>query len=132
LVKLVFDEPGSDVAVELWDRAEAVASSRLVYPEARAAVAAAHRGGRIDARALRAAVRTIDALCGELEVIGLDDELTQAAGDLVERHALRGYDAVHLASAAAIGDRDLVLATWDRDLAAAAVVLRHTVAPAQR
>jgi uncharacterized protein len=131
LIKLVFDEPGSDIATELWDRAEAVASSQLIYPEARAAAAAAHRGGRIDARTLRSAVRSIDELCKELDVIGLDAVLARTAGELAERHALRGYDAVHLASAIAIEDPDLVMATWDRDLAAATA--RHrTVVPAQR
>jgi predicted nucleic acid-binding protein len=131
LIKLVFDEPGSDIAAELWDRAEVVAASQLIYPEARAAAAAAQRVGRIDARTLRRAVRTIDQLCGELDVIGLDATLARAAGELAERHALRGYDAVHLASATAIDDPSLVMATWDRDLAAAAAQHR-TVVPAQR
>lgn len=31
-------------------------------------------------------------------------------------HVLRGAYAVHLASALAIGDRDLVVAVWDRSL----------------
>lgn len=132
MIKLVFDEPGSDVAAELWDRAETVASSQLIYPEARAAAAAAQRSGRIDARTLRAALRTIDELCRELDVIGLDDTLARTAGELAERHALRGYDAVHLASATAIDDPDLVIATWDRDLAAAAIAKNQTVVPAQQ
>ena len=123
---------GSDIAVELWDRAESVASSQLVYPEACVAAAAAHRGGRIDARTLRAARRTIDELCRELRVIGLDERLARSAGELAERHALRGYDAVHLASALAIDDPDLVMATWDRDLATAAAAQDRTVVPAPR
>ncbi len=81
---------------------------------------------------MRAAVRTIDDLCDELDVIGLDDTLARAAGALAERHSLRGYDAVHLASATAIDDSDLVIATWDRDLASAAVATNRTVVPAQR
>jgi predicted nucleic acid-binding protein len=103
----------------------------LVYPEARAAAAAAHRGGRIDARTLRRAVRSIDELCDEIDVIGLDATLARAAGELAERHALRGYDAVHLASAIAIESPNLVMVTWDRDLAAATA--HHcTVVPAQQ
>jgi predicted nucleic acid-binding protein len=83
-------------------------------------------------RTLRAAVRTIDELCRELDVIGLDDALARTAGALAERHALRGYDAVHLASANAIDDPDLVIATWDRDLASAAIATSRTVVPAQQ
>jgi uncharacterized protein len=114
----------------VWDRAEVIASSQLIYPEARAAAAAAHRGGRIDARTLRAAVATINELCQELRVIGIDDALARAAGELAQRHRLRGYDAVHLASALAIDDPHLVMATWDRDLAAAAAAQERTVVPA--
>jgi predicted nucleic acid-binding protein len=109
-----------------------VASSQLIYPEARAAAAAAHRGSRIDARTLRTAVRAIDELCQELDMIGLDDTLARVAGDLAERHALRGYDAVHLASAIAVDDPDLVMATWDRDLATASIEQNHTVVPARQ
>jgi len=64
-------------------------------------------------------------------VIGLDAALARAAGELAERHALRGYDAVHLASAIAIDDPNLVMATWDRDLSAAAAQHRAVV-PAQQ
>jgi predicted nucleic acid-binding protein len=103
-----------------------------MYPVAPAAAAAAQRGGRIDTRTLRAAARTIDELWRELDVIGLDDTLARAAGELAERHALRGYDAVDLASATAIDDPDLVLATWDRDLASAAIAKNHIVVPAQQ
>jgi predicted nucleic acid-binding protein len=34
--------------------------------------------------------------------------------------ALRGYDAVHLATALELGDEEVVLVTWDRDLTRAA------------
>jgi uncharacterized protein len=80
---------------------------------------------------LRAAGRTIDALCHELEVIGVDEALARAAGELAERRGLRGYDAVHLASATAIDHPELVVATWDRDLAAAVVALDQRVVPAE-
>jgi hypothetical protein len=45
----------------------------------------------------------------------------RAAGDLAERHALRGHDAVHLASALLFRNAEVLLATWDGDLATAAV-----------
>lgn len=64
-------------------------------------------------------------------MIGLDAALARAAGRLAERRALRGYDAVHLASALAIDDADVVLATWDRALAEAAAGETLAVAPAR-
>jgi len=86
--------------------------------------------GRIDKRTLRSAVRAIDGLYAELRVIGIDGALAQFAGELAELHGLRGYDAVHLASAIAIEDAALVTVTWDRDLADATVVCGYAVVPA--
>ena len=47
-VKLLVDEDGTDLAVELWDGCDAPVSSRLAYPEVCAALATAGRAGRID------------------------------------------------------------------------------------
>jgi uncharacterized protein len=51
---------------------------------------------------------------------------------LTHRHGLRGYDAVHLASALALTSTRIVLATWDADLRRAAVTEGLAVAPADR
>lgn len=106
-------------------------SGQLVYPEARAAAAAAHRNGRLDAAQLRAAVRAIDEIYDELTKVTVDAALARAAGALAERRALRGYDAVHLASALSIDSSEVVLATWDRALADAAGKEGLVIAPGQ-
>ena len=104
-------------------------SSQLVYPEARAAAAAARRGRRITSATLRRAVDRIDGFCTELDAIGLDPDLAQTAGELAETHGLRGYDAVHLATALSINGDSMLLATWDGDLANAAVAAGCSVSP---
>lgn len=125
----MFDEPGSTLAAELWDRAEKVVSSRLIYPEARAAAAAAHRGRRITSATLRRAVESINELCAELNIISLDTDLAHTAGELAESHGLRGYDSVHLATALRIDSDSMLLATWDSDLARGAVAAGLSVSP---
>ena len=59
----------------------------------------------------------------------MDATLAHHAGELAERHALRGYDAVHLSTALAVADPDLVMATWDEDLARAAAALGRPAVP---
>jgi predicted nucleic acid-binding protein len=86
--------------------------------------------GRIDANALSSAVRAIDDLYAQLHVVGIDRALAQSAGELAELHGLRGYDAVHLASAISVEDAGLIAVTWDRDLANAAVACGYAVLPA--
>ncbi len=124
------DEDGSDLADELWGRARERIASLLVYPEARAALAAAARAGRIDGAALRTLAADLDDACNSMTLIAVDMDLARDAGDLAERHALRGYDAVHLATALRVGQDDLLLATWDRDLARAGLDAGLSVAPA--
>jgi predicted nucleic acid-binding protein len=91
-----------------------------VYPEARAAVAAAGRAGRIDGEIQSVAVQELDALYAQLRIVGIDEPLARHAGELAERHALRGYDAVHLACALAFDAHEVLLATWDSALNEAA------------
>jgi hypothetical protein len=51
------------------------------------------------------------------------------AGQLPRTVALRSADAVHLASALALADPDLIIAVWDRSLdASAAAGLQVTLA----
>ena len=82
------------------------------------------------ARAHDRAVGELDALNAELVIVGVDEALAQRAGELADERALRGYDAVHLASALALGPGDTILVTWDRDLRNAAVDTGLAVAPA--
>jgi predicted nucleic acid-binding protein len=119
LVPLLVVEAGSRAARELWDRASRVVSIRLLYP-ARAALAQAQRNGRLTARQLRSAVRGLEDHYGQLDLVELDETLAKDAGELAEAHALRGYDAVHLAAARRLDDAELVVATGDAALLTAA------------
>lgn len=58
----------------------------------------------------------------------MDAQLARDAGDLAERFALRGYDAVHLASALSAGG-PVTLVTWDADLRSAAEQNGCAIAP---
>jgi predicted nucleic acid-binding protein len=114
---------------ELWGTRLRAASSILCYPEGRAALAAARRGRRLSAAGYERAREEFESLQSELVLIGIDVSLTQRAGELAEEHELRGYDAVHLASALALG-ADITLVTWDGDLKRAAEQCGCAVAPA--
>lgn len=130
-IKLVIDEPGSDLAAELWDRATDVASSQLLYPEVRAALAAAHRQGRLTPATHHHAKNQVDELYDQLSIVRLDDTVARTAGDLAEAQGLRGYDAVHLATAQQITDESLVVATWDHQLADATMAAGRSVLPSR-
>lgn len=120
MVKLVVVEDGSKLAAKLWDDAYPAASSILAYPEGRAALAVARRLDRLGEEEHREAFRVFEELYAELTTVGVDQELAARAGSYAEDLGLRGYDAVHLTTALELGDEEVVLVTWDRDLARAA------------
>ena len=131
LVKLLTEEAGSDLAAQLWDGCDAPVASRLAYPEVRAALAAAGRNHDLDAADLDAAETDWEQYWAAVRPVELTQAVERRAGQLAGQHALRGANAVHLASALAIGDPDLVIAVWDRRLHAGATAVGLRVAPAQ-
>lgn len=130
LVKLVIDEAGTELAVELWDGCDAALASRLAYPEVRAALAALARNHDLNADQLAAAEDAWEGYWAAVRPVELTPAVERRAGDLAGQCGLRGADAVHLASALAIGDTDLVVAVWDRRLHAGAQATGTLVAPA--
>jgi hypothetical protein len=128
VVPLLIEEIGSDCAAALWDEAGRVTSARLVYPEARAALAQARRMDRIDARELRRAVADLDRLLDDLDLVEVTDDLARRAGELAEAQSLRAYDAVHVAAAELLDDADLVVVAGDGAVLSASRAIGLSVA----
>jgi uncharacterized protein len=130
-VKLLAEEAGSELAAELWDGCDAALSSRLAYPEVRAALAASARNHDITETELDATERDWDSYWEATRPVALTTAVERHAGQLARDHALRGADAIHLASALAIGDPELIVAVWDRRLHIGARAAGCRVAPAR-
>jgi hypothetical protein len=131
LVKLVVQEEGSDVAAGLWDGCDAALTSRLAYPEVCAALAAAGRNHDLSQDDLDAAEQAWERYWASVRPVALTAAVERQAGQRARTQALRGADAVHLASALALADPDLVIAAWDRRLHAGAATAGLHVAPAE-
>lgn len=130
-VKLLTTETGSSLASALWDGCDAALSSRLAYPEVRAALAAASRNHDLTGSELAETERDWEDFWAATRPVELTAAVERHAGCLARTHALRGADAVHLASALAVGDTGLIVAVWDRRLHDAALAAGCRVAPAQ-
>ncbi len=98
-VKLYVAEAESLTVRRRVARAAHVAISRVGYAEARAALARRAREGHLRPAQLRRCVASLDDDWKHMIVVELDAALGRTAGELAERHALRGFDAIHLASA---------------------------------
>ncbi|MFZ1590166.1 MAG: type II toxin-antitoxin system VapC family toxin [Candidatus Microthrix parvicella] len=103
LIKLMATEAGSAVATTIWTSAPSLAAVSLIEVEAVAALAAAHRQARLTDDELADAHPLLDQLLGQVGIVEVDANLIGSARELATRHALRGYDAVHLAAATLVG-----------------------------
>ena len=130
LVKLVIEEDGSDLAAQLWDKCDAALASRLAYPEVRAALAASARNHDLAESELLAAEHAWEEFWAAARPVELTLAVERQSGQLAKSHALRGADAVHLASALAVNDPDLVVAVWDQRLHSGVLAAGLRVAPA--
>lgn len=130
LVKLVLDEVGSDITAALWNGCDVALSSRLAYPEVCAALTAAGRNHDLTESEASAAMSDWELFWASMRVVELSADVERAAGSLAATQQLRGADAVHLASALALGSEDLTVAVWDKRLHAGAAAVGLAVAPA--
>lgn len=104
LVKLYVEEEGRETVFEAVEKAERVATSTVAYAEARAAFARKERLGDLQERGRRQAVSDLDGEWRGFVRISVSNLVAYRAGEMAERYDLRGFDAIHLASATRLAD----------------------------
>ena len=123
LVKLYVREAGTAAMQTHAAKAEALATSVVAYAETRAVFARLkHAGITTDARHQQR-LRQLDRDWDALLKVELAPDVLRSAGDLAEIYSLRGFDAIHLASALWLKARvaaPVDFAVFDKRLAAAA------------
>jgi predicted nucleic acid-binding protein len=119
LVKRYVAERGSRETRELSTKAEVVATSLITRAEVAAALSKAVRIGIIEPDSGRKAQRAFASQWPDIAKVPVSEALVSRAEALAWHFALRGYDAVQLASALtwqeAVG-AEITLATFDRQL----------------
>lgn len=126
LLKLFVLEEHSDAMASAAAAADAVAVSRLAWPEMMSALARRTRESARDAAALAQARQAWVASWPDLVVVEVSQPLVELAGDYAEAFALRAFDSVQLAALQTLrlqsGD-DVRFACFDSRLVKAAAVL---------
>ncbi len=90
------------------------------------------KGRRLSPAKLRAALDELDAIWLTLDVHEVTDKLIQDAAKAARDHALRAYDAVHLAGALSFAEGEqIAFACWDHELSEAADKHGFTLIPEQ-
>lgn len=125
LVKKYFKEAFSDMLVTAWNQADEVVTSAVAYAETFAAIYRKKREAVPDELGLfdNAMADFKRDWTGFIRV-EVNDGLNDLIRSVLERHPLRGFDAIHLASALLIHERlpnDVLFACFDDRLTQSAI-----------
>lgn len=125
LVKLYAEEAGSEVVRQAVADSDLIATSLVSYAETRSALARKGGTGHVARSALNKCRREFERDWERLHRLPVDETLVRKASDLAEEHALRPFDALHLATAdflQAVLRAAVTFASFDDELNGAAEV----------
>jgi predicted nucleic acid-binding protein len=98
-VKLYIQEQGSERVDKETAQADLIATSLIAYPETLSAFSRNLREGLYDRKYYNRMRLAFEKDWQRIHIVDLNREIARSAGDLIHRHGLRGFDAIHLSSA---------------------------------
>lgn|GEM_PF-122210 len=125
-VKRYYEEAGTSWIEALFSRQPVLVCATLGFIEVIATLARKRKAAELDPLSFEEKARQLDDDWSHFIHIRLEDEVLHLARELADQLALRGADAVHLASAVQLQrrlveeDDQLILVTSDQELASAA------------
>lgn len=123
LVKRYFQEPYSDEVITRWESATQIVTSFVAYGETIAAIHRKKREADIADTLIRKIADSFQQDWESFVRVEVNDGLNGYIDRVVERYPLRGFDAIHLASAMVVHEvllENFVFACFDDRLARAA------------
>jgi predicted nucleic acid-binding protein len=124
------DEPGTEEARSAYSEADGVRTTAITHVEVTAALSRMRKGGRLAPTQLRRAIEDLESLWRGIDSHSVNDALLAKAAESARTHALRAYDAVHLAGALSFAaGEELEFACWDKELRSAAKKHGFTLVP---
>ncbi len=124
LVKLYVEEDESSKVDALVRSSDLTATSIIAYAETRAAFARRFREKAFEKVEYDRIKEHFEGDWARYFVLNVTGDLVFLAGDLAEKHSLRGFDSIHLASALTLQrtiDSPLIFSCFDDRLEKAAV-----------
>ncbi|MBE9570634.1 MAG: type II toxin-antitoxin system VapC family toxin, partial [Proteobacteria bacterium] len=100
LLKKYFKENGSSDIISLWKKTTAVVTSTVAYAETMASIFRKKREAKdIDESLFESVIISFQKDWMSFIHVDVSNDLNEEIGKLVTAHPLRGFDAIHLASA---------------------------------
>ena len=99
LIKMYIKEEGTEEIRRIIQQANLVATSKVAYVEARAALSRLRREKHLNEKDYQLVKGSFQQDWNSYLVIELTDMVIKMGGEITEKYALRGFGAIHLASA---------------------------------
>lgn len=123
LVKRYFMEENSDEVINYWTEAEEVITSCVTYAETMASFWRKKREGLTPQELIQETTGLFKRDWEGFVRVEVNEDLNHTIDSLVQKYPLRGFDAIHLASAKVVSEclrGNLVFLCFDQRLVAAA------------
>jgi predicted nucleic acid-binding protein len=124
LAKKYFKERHSADVIAAWKSSLGIATSAVAYAELLAAVYRKASETRVKKSLFESVVSTFEQDWSSFIIIEVDNRLNETIHKVIASHGLRGFDAIHLASALTIGTAvadNFLFACYDERLRQAAL-----------
>lgn len=123
LIKRYVEEEGSVLVNELWDGSSGIATSVVAFAETLAALNRKRREGVLGGNDFARTAAEFKKDYAHFILVPINSALNASIESLMRRYTLRGFDAIHLASALVVRHADrtrFTFACFDRTLNTAA------------
>jgi len=123
LVKRYFHEPYSDDVISGWKAATQIVTSFVAYAETMASIYRKKRESNLGDTLINKIADSFQRDWESFIRVEVNDKLSEYINRIVKKYPLRGFDAIHLASAIVIHERvseDFIFACFDDRLVDAA------------
>jgi predicted nucleic acid-binding protein len=123
LAKRYVEEPGSEEVRTLMEQADCIAVSRLAYAETLSALFRRRHAIRLSDEDFALLIRDFRADWEDFSVVEMNADTLKFVDSVIEKHALRGADSIHLSTALCLRNavkENPVFVASDKELLAAA------------
>jgi len=123
LLKKYFKEIGSRDVIAKWKEASGIVTSTVTYAETMASIYRKKREVNTKDKIFRRVIHSFQEDWQSLIHVAVTNDLNEMINRLLDSHPLRGFDAIHLASALIVSENvqeDFLFACFDRRLNEAA------------
>lgn len=125
ILKRYFQEPFSEELSAKWKKSKMIVTSAVAYAETMATIYRKKRETELDNKTIQNIVQTFKMDWSGFVRVEITEDLNEYIDKVVQKHPLRGFDAIHLASAWVIYERfprDFFFACFDQRLNQAAQI----------